>query len=176
MKTRVRELRTAAGMTRQQLAEQVRVSARTIISIEKAQYSPSLMPARRMAEVFGVTVEELCCLRENRELEDKLYEDLSQKEFYHRPAWRAPPHRAPDVPNPPQRERLLSPGLHASHVADCLRKNHLPKSLPKARQGGSGAGARRAESSYQAESLPAGTANHAGPLFHRGDSTVLFRQ
>ena len=40
-------------------------------SIEKeANYSPSLMLAYRLAEVFGVTVEELCCLRENLELED----------------------------------------------------------------------------------------------------------
>ena len=76
MKTRVRELRTAAGMTQQQLAEAVRVSSRTIISIEKGQYSPSLMLAYRMAEVFGVTVEELCCLRENKEREDMQYEDL----------------------------------------------------------------------------------------------------
>ena len=29
------------------------------------------MLAYRIAEVFGVTVEELCCLKENRELEDK---------------------------------------------------------------------------------------------------------
>jgi len=76
MKTRVRELRTAAGLTQQQLADRVRVSARTIISIEKGQYSPSLMLAYRLSEVFGVTVEELCCLRENRELEDREYEDL----------------------------------------------------------------------------------------------------
>ena len=76
MKTRVREFRTAAGLTQQQLADLVHVSARTIISIEKEQYSPSLMLAYRMAEVFGVSVEELCCLRENRELEDKKYEDL----------------------------------------------------------------------------------------------------
>ena len=76
MKTRVRELRTAAGMTQQQLAEAVRVSSRTIISIEKGQYSPSLMLAYRMAEVFGVTLEALCCLRENRELEDRQYENL----------------------------------------------------------------------------------------------------
>ena len=76
MKTRVRELRTAAVMTQQQLAEAVRVSSRTIISIEKGQYSPSLMLAYRMAEVFGVTVEALCCLRENRELEDRQYENL----------------------------------------------------------------------------------------------------
>ncbi len=76
MKTKVKELRMAAEMTQQQLADRVRVSARTIISIEKEQYSPSLMLAYRMAEVFGVSVEELCCLKENRELEDLRYENL----------------------------------------------------------------------------------------------------
>lgn len=76
MKTRVREFRTAAKMTQQQLAELVHVSSRTIISIEKGQYSPSLLLAYRMAEVFGVTVEELCCLKENKEWEDRQYEDL----------------------------------------------------------------------------------------------------
>lgn len=76
MKTKVRELRTAAKLTQQQLADLVHVSSRTIISIEKEQYSPSLMLAYRMAEVFGVSVEELCCLRENKELEDKQYEYL----------------------------------------------------------------------------------------------------
>ena len=79
MKTRVKELRTAAKMTQQQLADLVHVSSRTIISIEKEQYShsPSLMLAYRMAEVFGVSVEELCCLKENKELEDLQYENLS---------------------------------------------------------------------------------------------------
>ena len=76
MKTKVRELRMAAGLTQQQLAEKVYVSARTIISIEKEQYSPSLMLAYRMAEIFGVSVEELCCLKENREQEDRAYENL----------------------------------------------------------------------------------------------------
>lgn len=76
MKTRVKELRSAVKMTQQQLADLVHVSSRTIISIEKGQYNPSLMLAYRMAEIFGVTVEELCCLKENKELEDKQYEDL----------------------------------------------------------------------------------------------------
>lgn len=76
MRTRVKELRAAAKLTQQQLAELVHVSARTIISIEKEQYSPSLMLAYRMAQVFGVTVEELCCLKENKELEDQQYENL----------------------------------------------------------------------------------------------------
>lgn len=74
MITRVKEFRQRAGLTQQQLADRVYVSARTIISIEKEQYNPSLMLAYRLAEVFGVTVEELCCLRENREREDANYE------------------------------------------------------------------------------------------------------
>lgn len=76
MKTRVKEMRMQRGMTQMQLAALVHVSARTIISIEKGQYSPSLMLAYRMAEVFGTTVEELCCLRENKEQEDRAYENL----------------------------------------------------------------------------------------------------
>lgn len=76
MKTRVKELRTAASMTQQELADMIHVSSRTIISIEKEQYSPSLMLAYRMAEIFGVTVEDLCCLKENREKEDKKYENI----------------------------------------------------------------------------------------------------
>ena len=61
MKTRVRQLRQAAGLTQQQLADLVHVSSRTIISLEKGQYSPSLMLAYRIALVFHTTVEELCC-------------------------------------------------------------------------------------------------------------------
>ena len=69
MKTRIKELRTERGMTQQQLADMVGVSSRTIISIEKGQYNPSIMLAYRMARVFGVSVEELCCLEENLEME-----------------------------------------------------------------------------------------------------------
>ncbi len=76
MITKVRQLRVAAGLTQQQLAERVHVSARTIISIEKGQYSPSLMLAYRMARVFGGTVEQLCCLEENLQREEVQYEDL----------------------------------------------------------------------------------------------------
>ena len=76
MKNRVKELRTTAGMTQQQLADRVHVSSRTIISLEKELYNPSLLLAYRIAELFGVTVEDLYCLKENRELEDRQYEDL----------------------------------------------------------------------------------------------------
>ena len=76
MKTRIKELRTARGLTQQQLADRVRVSVRTIISIEKEQYSPSLMLAYRLAVAFGVTVEDLCCLAENLRAEEQGNEDL----------------------------------------------------------------------------------------------------
>lgn len=76
MKTKVKELRLQNQLTQQQLADLVYVSSRTIISIEKEKYNPSLMLAYRMAQVFGVSIEELCCLKENKELEDKQYENL----------------------------------------------------------------------------------------------------
>ena len=74
MKTKVREFRTNMGLTQQQLADLVHVSNRTNISIEKEKYSPSLMLAYRKAQVFGTTIEELCCLKENKEMEDKKHE------------------------------------------------------------------------------------------------------
>lgn len=76
MKTKLKELRKQHALTQQQLADLVHVSARTILSIEKEQYNPSLMLAYRLALVFGVSVEELCCLAENKAEEDKRYEDL----------------------------------------------------------------------------------------------------
>ena len=75
MKNRVKELRTAAGMTQQQLADRVHVSSRTIISLEKELYNPSLLLAYRIAELFGVTVEDLYCLAENKEQEDRENEE-----------------------------------------------------------------------------------------------------
>lgn len=71
MKTRLREYRKAAGMTQQELADMVHVSSRTIISIEKEQYNPSLILAYRLARVFGVCVEDLCLLEENMRIDDE---------------------------------------------------------------------------------------------------------
>ena len=76
MKNKVRELRTAARLTQQQLAERVHVSSRTVISLEKGQYNPSLLRAYRIAELFGTTIEDLYCRAENKAEEDKKYEDL----------------------------------------------------------------------------------------------------
>ena len=66
----IKDLRIAAGLTQQQLADKVQVTVRTINSIEREQYSPSLMLAYKIARVFNTTIEELCCLEENLEMEN----------------------------------------------------------------------------------------------------------
>ena len=76
MKTKVREARLKAGLTQEQLARCVHVSARTIISIERGQYSPSLLLAYRLARVFHTNVEELCWLEEYWLLVVERYERL----------------------------------------------------------------------------------------------------
>ena len=70
MKTIIRELRKAAGLTQQQLADQVRVTVRTINSIERGEYNPSLVLAYKIARIFHTTVEELCCLKETVDMEE----------------------------------------------------------------------------------------------------------
>ena len=75
MVTKIKELRTQRGMTQQQLADLVHVSSRTIISLEKGQYNPSLLLAYRLALVFRITVEDLYCLAENKEQEDRENEE-----------------------------------------------------------------------------------------------------
>ncbi|MBU3075440.1 helix-turn-helix transcriptional regulator [Clostridium estertheticum] len=71
MKNRVKELRTIANITQQQLSDLVSVSSRTIISLEKGQYNPSIMLAYKIACVFNTTIEKLYCLKENLENEEK---------------------------------------------------------------------------------------------------------
>lgn len=78
MKNRIKEYRTHAKMTQRELAEKVNVTPRTIISLEKEKYNPSLMLAYRIAQVFGTTVEELFCLKENKLLEDSMYEQMEK--------------------------------------------------------------------------------------------------
>ncbi|WP_425461994.1 helix-turn-helix transcriptional regulator [Mycetocola tolaasinivorans] len=51
--------RERRGLSQAQLAEALEVSRRTIISIEKGVFSPSLPLAFRIAEFFSVTIEEV---------------------------------------------------------------------------------------------------------------------
>ncbi|AOM84352.1 helix-turn-helix transcriptional regulator [Salisediminibacterium beveridgei] len=78
MKNNIKVYRLQYNMTQKELADQVHVSSRTIISLEKGKYKPSLMLAYRIACFFEVTIEELFCLQENKELEDLHDEHIQQ--------------------------------------------------------------------------------------------------
>ncbi|MGE7920442.1 helix-turn-helix transcriptional regulator [Viridibacillus sp. NPDC093762] len=58
MKNRVKELRTEYGITQQELSDKVSVSSRTIISLEKQKYNPSVLLAYKIASVFNLSIEE----------------------------------------------------------------------------------------------------------------------
>lgn len=58
MKNRVKELRLEHGITQQELADKVCVSSRTIISLEKQKYNPSVLLAYKIASVFNLSIED----------------------------------------------------------------------------------------------------------------------
>ena len=55
MDNRVKELRGAAGLRQEDLAQQVGVSRQTIISIESGRYNPSLELAWKLSRKLGTT-------------------------------------------------------------------------------------------------------------------------
>lgn len=59
----IKEYRTTKNMTQEDLAAAVGVSRQTIIAMEKGNYTPSLMLALQLAQVFTVRVEELFNLK-----------------------------------------------------------------------------------------------------------------
>jgi len=57
---RIRELRFKAGeMTQQTLADSVGITRQTVIALEKGKYYPSLELAFRIAQKFGMPLEEV---------------------------------------------------------------------------------------------------------------------
>ncbi|WP_282156357.1 helix-turn-helix transcriptional regulator [Cytobacillus gottheilii] len=59
LSNRIRVLRAEKKMTQKELAEKVGVSRQTIISTEKGNYTPSLILAFDIADVFNVRVDEV---------------------------------------------------------------------------------------------------------------------
>ena len=59
MKNQVRDLRTAKGMTQEDLAELIGVSRQTINAIEKEKFDPSLPTAFKMAKLFELPIEHI---------------------------------------------------------------------------------------------------------------------
>ncbi|HIR60677.1 MAG TPA: helix-turn-helix transcriptional regulator [Candidatus Faecivivens stercoravium] len=56
--------RATRRMTQQELADLVGVSRQTIMQLEKNRYNPSMLLAYSIAQVFGVTIEDLFDFRE----------------------------------------------------------------------------------------------------------------
>lgn len=56
---KLKDMRSARGITQEALADAVGVSRQTIISIEKGRYTPSVSLAIMLARHFGVRVEDI---------------------------------------------------------------------------------------------------------------------
>ncbi|GFN33561.1 helix-turn-helix transcriptional regulator [Paenibacillus xylaniclasticus] len=59
LRSNIQALRIEKGWTQQQLADELKVSRQTIISIEKNKYMPSLKLGFRIAEVFDKSIYEV---------------------------------------------------------------------------------------------------------------------
>jgi putative transcriptional regulator len=59
MKNRIRVLRADKGWTQADLAKRLDVSRNSVNAIENGKYDPSLPLAFAIAEVFGLTIEEI---------------------------------------------------------------------------------------------------------------------
>ena len=59
LKTRIREYRARYLMSQEDLAGLVGVRRETIGNLEKGRYNPSLVLAWNIAQVFGVSIEEI---------------------------------------------------------------------------------------------------------------------
>ena len=65
MKNRIEENRKACGMTQQQLAALLGVSRQTVISLESGKYTPSILLAHKIAQVFGTRIEDVFLFEED---------------------------------------------------------------------------------------------------------------
>lgn len=59
LQTRIHQLRKEHKVTQSELADAVNVTRQTIISLENGKYNASLILAHKLAQFFGVTIEEL---------------------------------------------------------------------------------------------------------------------
>lgn len=64
LSNKIKDYRIKKALTQQQLADLVAVSSRTIISLEKGQYNPSVLLAYNLSQIFGVAIEDLFNLKE----------------------------------------------------------------------------------------------------------------
>ena len=66
IKNRIKEYRSRFDMKQEELASKVGVRRETIGNLEKGKYNPSLVLAWNIAKVFGVTIEEVFTVEEEK--------------------------------------------------------------------------------------------------------------
>lgn len=59
MQTRILEFRKERRITQNELADAVDVTRQTIISLENGKYNASLILAHKLAQFFGVAIEDI---------------------------------------------------------------------------------------------------------------------
>jgi putative transcriptional regulator len=69
MKNKLKVYRAMHDLTQEALAQKLRVTRQTVISIEKGQYDPSLQLAFKIARLFGVKIEDIFVYEENKPAE-----------------------------------------------------------------------------------------------------------
>ncbi len=65
IKTRIKELRARYNLTQEELAERVGVTRQTMLYIEKGKYNPSLLVARKVAQVLKSSIEEVFIIEDD---------------------------------------------------------------------------------------------------------------
>ena len=64
MKNRIEEIRNEQGVRQEDLARLMGVSRQTISSLENGRYNPSIMLAHKIAQYFGMAIEEVFIFEE----------------------------------------------------------------------------------------------------------------
>ena len=64
MKNRIEEIRNEKGVRQEDLARLMGVSRQTISSLENGRYNPSIMLAHKIAQYFGMVIEEVFIFEE----------------------------------------------------------------------------------------------------------------
>ena len=74
LENRVEKLRKERGLNQEEFAKAIRVSRQTVSSIETGKYNPSLDLAFTIADLFGMTIEEIFIHKEGANDEKELSE------------------------------------------------------------------------------------------------------
>ena len=67
MKNKIEEIRKERGIRQEEFAKSMGVSRQTISSLENGRYNPSITLAFKIAQYFGMTIEEVFVFEEEEQ-------------------------------------------------------------------------------------------------------------